>query len=941
MPSFQLPPKKSDRRRVLPSHSILSKLRNLVGQTDTGVGLPNTGGKGKSMTLRKQTRLIFGIALIGLIGVLYTASSTILLNSLKQSEEQETRQLIRGVVGTFARNEDEFNHRFIDWTFWDDTYRFIQDNNQQYIESNLAPKQLALVKLNLVVYINSSGRIVYGTGFNLKTNKKIPVPEALRKQIYAKSLLVHHPNLNSNISGIVLLPEGAMMISSRPILTSQGKGPIRGTLIFGRYLNINEFHKLNQVSSSPLRIHRFNETQIPADFQAVRSTLSAKEPISVRRLNEQIIAGYALMTDIYGKPALILRMDVPRETYKQGQISLRYLFISLLVVGLVFSIIILLLVERLIISQHERQEKEERYRAVVAQASEGIFLVDADSKSFLEANAALQNLLGFSSKELLGLTLYDVVADTRESVERDVEYIHTKKQNFAGEWRCYCKDNSLIDLEVSANLISYQEKDALCIVVRDITERKQAENALRESERRLSWQATHDPLTELINRREFERRLEQAVISTKNSNEQHALCYLDLDRFKIVNDTCGHIAGDALLRQVSTLFKTGLRKTDTLARLGGDEFGLLLYQCPLEQALQIANMLRSRIHEFRFQWEDKTFTIGVSVGLVAINTDTENLAKVLSTADAACYAAKKQGRNQVHIYQDNDELTQQRSEMQWVSQIKKALAENNFRLYYQKIVPIAQTETQAEHCEVLLRLEDEIGTIVSPNVFLPTAERYNFLHLIDRWVISTLFTNLGKQYQNWDNFQLQNRFGMYAVKLSGASINDDKFINFVQKQFDINCIPPSIICFEITESIAIANLDKVTDLIGKLKPIGCLFALDNFGSGMSSFAYLKNLSVDYLKINGIFIKDIAKDAIAFLMVEAISHIASEMKIKTIAKFVEDDTVLSKLKSLKVDYAQGYGIAQPCPFEMGKLGISLRDQKQAGVKESKIHHGHSA
>jgi diguanylate cyclase (GGDEF)-like protein/PAS domain S-box-containing protein len=912
-----------------------------VGKTDSGVGLPNAGEKGKSMTLRKQTRLIFGVALIGLIGVLYTASSTILLNSLKQSEEQETRHLIKGVVGAFAHSEDEFNHRFIDWSTWDDTYRFIQDVNQRYIESNLPPEQLALLRLNLVLYVNSSGRIVYGTGFDLKTTKKLPVPEALRKQISAKSLLVHHPNLKSNVSGIVLLPEGAMMISSRPILTSQGKGPIRGTLIFGRYLNTKEFQELADISRSPLTMHGLNETQIPADFQAARSTMSVKQPISVRRLNEQMIAGYALMPDIYGKPALILRMDIPRETYQQGQISLRYLFISLLVVGLVFSIIILLLLERLIISQHERQEKEERYRAVVAQASEGIFLVDADSKRFLEANAAFQNLLGFSSKELLGLTLYDVIADTRENVERDVEYIHTKKQSFAGEWRYYRKDNSLIDLEVSANSISYQERDALCIVVRDITDRKQAENALRESERRLSWQATHDPLTELINRREFERRLEQAVLSTQNSHEQHALCYLDLDRFKIVNNTCGHVAGDALLRQVSSLFKTGLRKADTLARLGGDEFGLLLYQCPLEQALQIANMLRERIYEFRFQWEDKMFTIGVSIGLVAIDADTENLAKVLSKADAACYAAKKQGRNQVHIYQaDDEELTQQRSEMQWVSQIKKALAENNFRLYYQKIVPIAEIENQLEHCEVLLRLEDESGTIVSPSAFMPIAERYNFLHLIDRWVISTLFTYLGKQYQNWDGLQVQNSFGMYAVKLSVASINDDKFINFVQEQFAISRIPPSIICFEITENVAITNLAKATRLIGEFKALGCLFALDNFGSGMSSFAYLKNLSVDYLKVDGIFIKDIVRDPIALLMVEAISHIASMMKIQTIAKFVEDNAILSKLKSLGINYAQGYGIAQPCAFEMG-LGMPLRDQHSGEVSQRKIHHGDSA
>ena len=1017
-----------------------------------------------------------------MIGVLYAASSTILLGSIRKAEEQDTRQLVKGVLGVFAQTQDDFSSRFADWAAWDDTYTFIEDANEQYIESNLVPEAFATtVKLNLLLYIHSSGRIVFGTGFNLKTSKKTSIPEAIRKHLFPNDLLLQHLDPKSKLAGIVLLPEGPMLITSQPIVTTKGKGPIRGTLIFGRYLDAGEIDKLARSTRLSVTMHGLNEVQMPPDFQVVRSLLSVKQPIVVRLLSEHTIAGYALVKDIYGKPALMLRVDIPREIYTQGQSSLHYLIGSLLVVGLVFAGVTLPLLERLIVFWHERQEREQRYRAVVAQASEGIFLVDADTKCVLEANAAFQNLLGYTSCEVLRLTLYDVIAQHRENIDHDVQRIRTHKHNFTSEWQYCCKNGSLVDVEVSSNLIFYDEKDALCIVIRDITERKRAERrlrahhktthilaesstiaeatpkiiqviceslgwdlgelwlvdrqanvlryvenwhqpslqvsefealtqqitfspgvglpgrtwvsgqptwitdivhdanflrtavaakegihgafgfpilsgsetfgvltffshkfqqidedllkmiattgsqigqfaerkraeeALRESEKRCSWQATHDSLTELVNRREFEQRLEQTIISAKTLNYQHALCYLDLDRFNIINDTYGHVAGDELLRQASTLFQTKLRKTDILARLGGDEFGVLFYQSTLEEALDIATRLQEQLHEFRFRWQDKTFSISVSIGLVVINADTQSLASVLSAADAACYAAKNKGRNRVHIYQVNDtELAQQRSELQWIPRIQKALEENHFRLYYQRIVSI-QTETKSEHCEVLLRLKDETG-IVPPMAFIPAAERYQLMHLIDRWVISTLFAHLRQQHQEQDCSQGHNPT-MYAINLSGASINDAQFLNFVQEQFTLHCIPASIICFEITETVAITNLGKAAQFVRELKALGCYFALDDFGSGMSSFAYLKNLPVDYLKIDGFFIKDIVEDAIASEMVKAIAQIASVMKIQTIAEFVENDAILMKLQLLGVDYAQGYGIAQPCPFNI--------------------------
>ncbi len=919
MASAPLPPKYGD-RSTAQHQSNLNSLRVQVGQHIPIV--PTTPALGKSVALRKKTRLIFGMALTGLMGVLYAASSTILMNSLKEAETQYTHAAVAGVSSVFSQTEEDFSTRLADWSAWDDTYTFIQDANKNYIKSNLVPESLEVLKINLALYIQPSGKIVFGTGFDRVNQKYTVIPQALRTQLAPQSPLLQHSSTKSTLEGIVLLPEGPMMISSRPIVTSEGKGPIRGTMIFGRLFDAAEIARMSKMARLPLSLYGLNET-MPADFQAVRDQLSPSNPILVRPLSQKTIAGYALMLDIYGKPAVLVRVDVPRDIYHQGKKSLQYLVVALLVAGLIFTVVTLPLLERLILFWHERQEKEQRYRAVVAQASEGIFLIDADSKRFLESNAALQNLLGYTAQEVLELTLYDAIAAQPESINQDVQHIYTQKNHFTGEWRCLCKNNSLVDVEVSANLISYEERDALCIVVRDITQRKRAEQALRESEKRLSWQASHDPLTQLVNRREFEQQIEQVVASAKTSDHQHALCYLDLDQFKIVNDTCGHGAGDQLLRQVSALFETGLRKTDILARLGGDEFGILLYQCPLEQAQQIANILREEVQQFRFRWQNKTFSISVSIGLVVIDADTQSLASVLSAADAACYAAKNKGRNRVHIYQRNDrELAQQRGEMQWVSQIPKALEENRFRLYYQSIEPITQTQTKAEHCEVLLRLEDE-SKIVSPMAFIPAAERYNLMHLIDRWVISRLFAYLGQHYQD-----LQEYPRMYAVNLSGDSINDEQFVNFVQEQFALHCIPPTIICFEITETVAITNLAKAAQFISQLKNIGCRFALDDFGSGMSSFAYLKNLPVDYLKIDGVFIKDIVKDEIAASMVEAIARIASVMKIQTIAEFVENEATLSKLKSLGVDYAQGYGIAKPRPLENKELG-KLGEQRSWG------------
>lgn len=461
-------------------------------------------------------------------------------------------------------------------------------------------------------------------------------------------------------------------------------------------------------------------------------------------------------------------------------------------------------------------------------------------------------------------------------------------------------------IKISAAPIKSQNQQIIgtVIVFHDITKE-------REIAQKLSWQATHDELTGLINRREFEHRLKQIFQNKYYSDYDYTLLYLDLDRFKIINDSCGHFAGDELLKQIAILLQAQVPIKDTVARLGGDEFAVILNPYPIEKVLEIANNLLTSIQKFRFVWQDKVFHLGISIGVVSCSPQYDNSIGVLKAADAACYAAKTKGRNQVYLVHNKEiELAQQSQEMRWLNLIQQALEQNKFRLYYQTIVPLQDFNDAGEHYEVLLRLQDDNGAILSPMSFIPIAERYDLMKKIDRWTISNLFATQGAYYRQQQRGNIRN---LYTINLSGQSLDDETLSDFIEEQFYLHRIPPKIICFEITETAAIANLDKARHLITQLKQVGCTFALDDFGSGMSSFAYLKNLPVDYLKIDGIFIKDLLDNPINCTIVEAINQVSHTMKIKTIAEFVDNYATMAKLKLLGVDYAQGYGIAEPQPL----------------------------
>jgi diguanylate cyclase (GGDEF)-like protein/PAS domain S-box-containing protein len=470
-----------------------------------------------------------------------------------------------------------------------------------------------------------------------------------------------------------------------------------------------------------------------------------------------------------------------------------------------------------------------------------------------------------------------------------------------------------LSIEVNAAPIrnSIGEISGVVLVFHDVSELR--------SLAQMTYHATHDSLTGLINRREFEKRINQALQCTRDGDKRYALCYIDLDNFKVVNDTCGHGAGDELLKQLTMTLRASLREDDTLSRIGGDEFGIILSGCSISSARRLAEKIRKRVDEFRFSWKDKSFRIGASIGLVPVTAESGVISDVLSAADSACYVAKENGRNRIHVYENNDiAVAEQKGQMQWVQRIQGALEQDRFRLYFQTIAPIRdiQEERNKLHGEVLVRMLGDDGNIIGPDSFIPAAERYSIMGSIDHWVVKNTLEMLGRDVE-----YIQGRVSACSINLSGQSLSDDRFMSSLVELIGDMDVPPELLCFEITETAVISNLSNATRLIDILRDMGCRFALDDFGVGLSSFGYLKNLAVDYLKLDGIFIKNMTNDRIDYAMVESINHVGQTLNIKTIAEFVENNEILEALRDIGVDYAQGYGIAKPVPLEEALYGAN--------------------
>ncbi|MBI5040969.1 MAG: EAL domain-containing protein [Gammaproteobacteria bacterium] len=559
--------------------------------------------------------------------------------------------------------------------------------------------------------------------------------------------------------------------------------------------------------------------------------------------------------------------------------------------------------------QTELNAEKERALVTLASIADGVIATDAEGRVDY-INPVAETLTGWKAMAALGRPLAEIFhvidEDTRQLADDPVRVCLRTRRPYrlpghpillaVGDAAEYS-----VEVHVAPIFDEAAQVTGTALVVHDVTE-------LRGLAREMSYQASHDLLTGLVNRREFEMRAENAVQTARREGIVHALCYLDLDQFKVVNDTCGHIAGDELIKQIGTLLRGRLRESDTLARLGGDEFGVLLEGCPLDKAQEIADELRTLIHRQRFEWEEHRFEIGVSIGVVAITPECGGLAEVLTYADSACYVAKDQGRNRVHVFDPEDSaLVEHHSHIRWVQRLQRALEEDRFELHYQRVDALRGFDTLWRYHEILLRMRDEVEGLIGPGVFIPAAERYHLMPAVDRWVVRQSLRTLARRTV-WEPRDI------FSINLSGQSLGDEAFLEFVQTEIDAARIEPRHVCFEITETAAVANLRSAQHFIHTLRRLGCVFALDDFGSGLSSFAYLKRLPVDFLKIDGRFVKDMLNDSMDYAMVESINQLGHVVGVQTIAEFVENDAIAESLKKLGVDYAQGYGIHKPEPLD---------------------------
>lgn len=554
------------------------------------------------------------------------------------------------------------------------------------------------------------------------------------------------------------------------------------------------------------------------------------------------------------------------------------------------------------------RESEERYRLMAENTGQLIYDYDLNT-GVIQWSGAVGRVTGQTPEELQDVNIDEwmerIHPDDRDEAVALLEQAEREGSPYHVEYRFRNGSGDYFYAEDNGSFLLDEEGKAYRMIgtMTDVSERHRIN-------REMAYQAAHDELTGLYNRRKFERVLRDLLAQRGQMNGSHAMLYMDLDQFKVVNDTCGHHAGDELLRQLAVALKNLTRSSDTLARLGGDEFGLILHGCSMPRAEEVGQKILNMVNDFSFAWEGRSFTIGISIGVVDVSAH-DNVAEILMAADQACYSAKNRGRNRLQSYHfDDSHLSRHQSEIDAAAQINDALNENRFELYYQRIKCL-RGDSGESHCEILLRMRDRQGNLVPPDHFIPGAERYNMMSSIDRWVVSNVLDGLRQRIAAGQHCADQR----YSINLSGSSFGEASFPDFVADELQRTGVPPQAIAFEITESSAILSLERALDFIRTVRALGVKIMLDDFGSGVSSFGYLKTLPVDYLKIDGDLVKDIARGRIDLAMVEAIHRVGEVIGIPTVAEHVSSREILQRLEEVGVQYAQGFYFHEPEPWHL--------------------------
>ncbi len=893
------------------------------------------------ISLRTKMLLALATGMLLLFALVFFVARNVLLDGYTKLEIDKTNIQISNASSLLEEQAEQLSTSVRDYAHWDDMYQFVLNKDPAFIKASLTDTVFSNFKINALFVINSEGEAAYQRGVDHTTGKPWRIPELIL-QATRKGGVLTDPS-KTNTSGLFWTPQGIYIISAIDIVNSDENKPRRGTLIMLRLLDDALLEHIANILGAKIAVEGMRDDEITF----LSPSLMKGEKVVLPMSNNQV-AGFTLINSIGGDSKLVLSTVGDRKIFEQGQSSLKLLYWASLLAALLLGAFSWLF-DKLVLTRLAHLNQNVKRIGDSASTSERVKDFSGNDEmaglaqginGMLERLNETQYALQFE-KERAQVTLSSIADAVITSNNKNcVVYMNTAAERLTGVNANYASGKPLhwlfnlmsedkttpidstwlIDSTSKQDEVTLERADGQAFIIsksasplydasglqfgtvtvlHDVT-------MLRALSQQLSYQARYDALTGLINRYEFDCKAQAAIEDSLNDNRVHCLAYIDLDKFKIVNDTCGHAAGDLLLKQLADHLKAKVRSSDSLARLGGDEFALLLMGCSLDKAHEIVKSLLQAVQDFHFSFEDKVFKVGASIGLIDIKPNqSHTLGDLLSRVDSACYAAKGDGGNRIHIYRQDEGLIENRnSQMQWVSRINTALAQNQFVLYMQPLAGLKINDEQ--HCELLIRMQGEDGKLYPPGSFLPIAERYHMMPQIDRWVISealAIMTRKGAQFKM-----------VCAINLSGQSISQEGFLEFVINQIKQHKLDAKQLCFEITETAVITNLNKARQFMQALRAIGCRFSLEDFGSGMSSFAYLKNLEVDFLKIDGMFVKTIVSNKIDRAMVESINNIGHVMGLKTIAEFAENQAVIDMLQEIGVDYAQGYGVEMPKLFE---------------------------
>lgn len=889
------------------------------------------------MGLRAKMLIVVAGGIAILFTLLFLTGRTVLLGGYAKLEKEKTIIQVNSAMSLLKEQAEQLDGILGEYAHWDDTYQYMALPDHRYIDSNYTNETFSNLRVKAIILVNPAGEALYKRGYDFTSGKPWPIPEVIERAASKGGVLINASK--EHTLGFFATQAGVYIVSALDVQPSSSRNLRRGTLIMVRDVDVPMLTRIENLIGAKLTI----EPLVNNKYAEV-SKLLLGGAVIVKPLNDALVAGYASIENIADSGQIIVSTIDNREIFKQGETALSILIWSMSTIVLMLALmswmfdrLVLLrlarlnddvgrvgsadnmtsrvrnlagndelaslshsingMLESLEASQYTLQLEIERIQVTLGSIADAVITSDT-AGCVLYMNAAAEVLTGLTLGEVKNKKIQSLFRLMAEDKTTPVDSIWlTDLYSNIEEVFLEREDGLEFVIRKSASPLYDLDGNAFGIVtvLHDVT-------MLRVLSNQLSFQARHDELTGLINRYEFDRKAQSAIDDACTGSRIHCLAYIDLDQFKIVNDSCGHLAGDLLLRQLANHLKDKVRSSDTLARLGGDEFALLLMGCDLVKAQEIVESLLQVVREYRFTYDDKVFKVGASVGLTEISPDhTPTLSALLSTVDSACYVAKDDGGNRIHVYRSDDKnIKEHNNQLEWVSRIHLGLEKKQFILYIQ---PMESLTIGAEpHCELLIRMQGLDGMLYPPGYFLPAAERYHLMPKIDRWVVGEALGIIARKGVNFPY--------VCAINLSGQTVSEEGFLEYVIDQIKLHGVNPRRICFEITETAVIANLNKARQFMQTLREIGCRFSLDDFGSGLSSFAYLKSLDVDFLKIDGMFVKTIAKNKIDRAMVESINNVGHVMGIHTIAEFAENDEIIDILKEIGVDYVQGYGVAKP-------------------------------